>query len=366
MFYKKLPNGKYRYFEKYFNQRELKWKQVTVTMNGKTRLSQAEARNRLAKKIEEAQNNFQERKIEKATVQEVFEGWTLLRAQEVQESTYITEIGLFVDFLKEFGGWQVRVIKTVHLQNYLMGRHTLKNSTRRNLRAKINMFFTYMERLGYIEDNPVEKVVLPRESLNLEEFEKKHSKFFSIYEMRQFLGALEKECQSEGRMRKMYLAEFLYLTGLRINEALALRFIEPFVDLENHTITVRYSLDKKSYNAAKAKLSKTKNPQSIRTISINSRAVEILQWFQEANRKFPSEFVFLNDQGNIIIPSCFNDFLKKYGAKASIEGKDASIYSAHMFRHSHISLLAELGISQKATMERVGQYDLYARYAKYA
>lgn len=32
MFYKKLDSGKYRYFEKFYDEREQKWKQVTVTL----------------------------------------------------------------------------------------------------------------------------------------------------------------------------------------------------------------------------------------------------------------------------------------------------------------------------------------------
>ncbi|XHB96061.1 hypothetical protein AAFF39_05375 [Lactococcus garvieae] len=52
MFYKKLASGKYRYFEKYFDENQGKWRQVTVTMNSKSRASQSEAKNRLNKKIE--------------------------------------------------------------------------------------------------------------------------------------------------------------------------------------------------------------------------------------------------------------------------------------------------------------------------
>lgn len=52
MFYKKLSSGKYRYFEKYFDENQGKWRQVTVTMHSKSRASQSEAKNRLSQKIE--------------------------------------------------------------------------------------------------------------------------------------------------------------------------------------------------------------------------------------------------------------------------------------------------------------------------
>ena len=37
MFLKELENGKVRYFEKFYNEREGKWQQVTVTMGSKSR-----------------------------------------------------------------------------------------------------------------------------------------------------------------------------------------------------------------------------------------------------------------------------------------------------------------------------------------
>ena len=37
MFYKQLDSGKYRYFEKYFDEKRNKWRQVTVTLKSKSR-----------------------------------------------------------------------------------------------------------------------------------------------------------------------------------------------------------------------------------------------------------------------------------------------------------------------------------------
>lgn len=40
MFYKQLDSGKYRYFEKYFDEERDKWRQVTVTLKSKSRVAQ--------------------------------------------------------------------------------------------------------------------------------------------------------------------------------------------------------------------------------------------------------------------------------------------------------------------------------------
>lgn len=55
MFFKKLENGKYRYYEKFLDETLKKWRQVSVTMNSKSRVSQSEAKLRLVEKINSAQ-----------------------------------------------------------------------------------------------------------------------------------------------------------------------------------------------------------------------------------------------------------------------------------------------------------------------
>lgn len=46
--------------------------------------------------------------------------------------------------------------------------------------------------------------------------------------------------------------------------------------------------------------------------------------------------------------------MKKVGEKADINGKVPADFSAHMLRHSHITLLVMLDIPQKVIMNRVG------------
>lgn len=52
MFFRELENGKYRYYEKYFDLEENKWKQVSITLTSKTRQAQKQARILLDEKIE--------------------------------------------------------------------------------------------------------------------------------------------------------------------------------------------------------------------------------------------------------------------------------------------------------------------------
>ncbi len=71
MFFKELDNGKYRYYEKFYHEREEKWKQVSVTLKSKSRVSQAEAKRRLALKIEKLLTAPTKEEVEKKQLEEM-------------------------------------------------------------------------------------------------------------------------------------------------------------------------------------------------------------------------------------------------------------------------------------------------------
>ena len=87
MFFKELENGKVRYFEKFYNEKELKWQQVTTTMPSKSRVVQAEAKRILAQKIDRVLNATKPQSL--AVFDEVFIEWQGIRQKEVKGTTFI-------------------------------------------------------------------------------------------------------------------------------------------------------------------------------------------------------------------------------------------------------------------------------------
>ena len=65
------------------------------------------------------------------------------------------------------------------------------------------------------------------------------------------------------------------------------------------------------------------------------------------------DYIFLSSRGNPLVLNSFNLKLKE-AAKANHIDKEIS---SHIFRHSHVSLLSELGMPLKSIMERVGHSD---------
>ena len=110
------------------------------------------------------------------------------------------------------------------------------------MKNTINLFFKYALKVGYIDINPIENVELPKSRLLLEDVEKRKAKFLSQSEMIDFIRISK---LNKRQIRKSLLAEFMYLTGLRIGEALALMWGN--VDVINKTIDIKHTIDYHSH-----------------------------------------------------------------------------------------------------------------------
>lgn len=346
MFYKKLESGKYRFFEKFFDEHLKKWRQVTVTMNSKSRVSQSEARDRLSQKIDLIQStaDFAEEETN-LTIQEVFDDWQKIRKEELKPSTFHVGKMAFNTFLKRFGEMDIKEINPTQIQSFLFNSQ-LSPSTRRLRKNSFNLLFTYAKNVGYIEVNPIERVVLPKEKNTIEELKKKQNKFLNLEEMRIIL---EKNKPIEKDIRKLLIYEFLFLTGLRIGEVQALRWED--VDFEKKTLAVTHTLNHQGASEKSRQLLSPKTINSYRAISINDRCLEILNYFY--SHLTDESFIFVNKHGDTY---CYSILARHFKKVCQVLGEETSQrkYTLHMLRHSHISLLIEMGIPIKTIMERVG------------
>ncbi|MBO0445465.1 tyrosine-type recombinase/integrase [Enterococcus ureilyticus] len=70
-----------------------------------------------------------------------------------------------------------------------------------------------------------------------------------------------------------------------------------------------------------------------------------------------SNYIFVGKTGKPIQVNSLNRSLKTMNANLGKYGIKNKQLSSHIFRHSHISLLAELNVPIKAIMARVGHSD---------
>lgn len=349
MFYKKLDNGKYRYYQKYWNENEERWLQVSVTLKSKTRAVQAEAQRILQEKIEKKNNNVSLSHVE--SVKEVYEQWLIIRRLEVKPSTLQTQIGVMNGFIKVFGNEKIAKIKSTALQKYLLAKDW-SFGYRNLVRVYLTSFFNYAKKVGYFEDNPMDKVVLPKRKITQEELELKKERYLSRQQIRLYLNILNEEGTNP---IFNILVEFLYLTGLRIGEAQALRWSD--IDFETRILSVKHTVQRAN-KKSDYQITTPKTIHSYRKVYFNSRVVELLRELKRITTVVSvKNLVFTDGRGDFFVMDRFNIYIQSYFNNQEIGKSDNFKLTSHVFRHSHISLLAELGFHIREIMERVGHSD---------
>lgn len=346
MFFRELENGKYRYYEKYFDLEENKWKQVSITLTSKTRQAQRQARILLDEKIEKKRENIEKEKkeVRKITVKEAYEEYLKIRKSELKRSTFKSQKYTIIGEIKKLEDYLLMNVTSRIVQNILL-ELPCSAEHRKNKKVLLNLFFKYCLNVGYISENPIDNVVLPKRKKNLKKVRKKQNKYLTRAEVVQYLNFLEKE---EKNQRVRLIVEFMYLTGLRFGEVLALTLED--IDFGNKTLEVKHTLHT-SGSKAEIFLDSPKSLASYRVIGISDRVLEIIEEYLLIEKE--GRFIFTKN-GNPFMIFSFNDFLKRSFKRSGIQKEEDFVLTTHVFRHSHISLLAELEVPIKAIMERVG------------
>ena len=346
MFFRELENGKYRYYEKYFDLEENKWKQVSITLTSKTRQAQKQARMLLEEKIENKKENIEKEKTEvrKITVKEAYEEYLNIRKSELKRSTFKSQKYTIIGEIRKLEDYLLMNVTSRIVQNILL-ELPCSAEHRKNKKVLLNLFFKYCLNVGYISENPIDNVVLPKGKKNLKKVRKKQNKYLTRAEVVQYLNFLEKE---EKNQRVRLIVEFMYLTGLRFGEVLALTLED--IDFGNKTLEVKHTLHT-SGSKAEIFLDSPKSLASYRVIGISDRVLEIIEEYLFIEKE--GRFIFTKN-GNPFMIFSFNDFLKRSFKRSGIQKEEDFVLTTHVFRHSHISLLAELEVPIKAIMERVG------------
>lgn len=111
-------------------------------------------------------------------------------------------------------------------------------------------------------------------------------------------------------------------------------------------------------NSSEIKRGTPKNIYSVRDVKLCNRAVRILEKITIENKRRSLWFNGYHEQGYIFTAKRGNpydmQYINKILKRVSIGDKHIT---THIFRHTHISILSELGVPLKAIMQRVGHND---------
>lgn len=351
MWIEELPNGKYKYSERYIDPYTEKSRKVSVTLNSKSNQAKKQAISELQDKIDK---KIEEKNQIKITLGELLDIWWNQHKVSIRQSSQVNYEKLLKYIRKNINTEAVvRNTDTKFYQDFLNGL-TQSYEYKKKFRSVLKMALDYAVDMEMIKINPISRTKVPKPALTKETYEKVEDKYLEEEEINKLLNVYYSTFQSVHHGR---LAEFMYLTGLRAGEAISLTIDD--YDPNSQTIKVIGTLDySDGYKNAKKEMPKTL--ASYREIDLSNRAIEIIDELILENKlkfKGKTSYLFVGKTGKPIQINAFNNSLKAMNDKL---GKDAikKKMSSHIFRHSHISLLAELNIPVKAIMERVGHADM--------
>lgn len=210
-----------------------------------------------------------------------------------------------------------------------MKRKGHATSTLRNIRATISTVLQTAVDHGFLAQNPAHGIRI-READT-----KKERRFYSPAEMRKLLAVLSEPCRSVA-----------VLTGMRIGEILALRWKR--IDLLRGTLEVA-----ENYSCGEFVTPKTRS--SRRVIPISSALVGVLQKHRsEGKSSVPEDLVFQTSKGT---PLNAKNLYNRDLAPACDQIEQPRV-SWHSFRHTHATLLSEVGGSLKTAQALLGHSDM--------
>lgn len=352
MWMEELPNGKYKFFERYKDPYTEKLKKVSVTMEKKTPQARNQAAILLQEKIKQKLGEKQHF-VSDITFEKLYEEFEENWKHGVKNSTVYASKNVKKEILKQIeGDYLVRNIDRRLLQKVI--DQLLQDGRSHNyvskIKFKLNQIMKFAIRMNYIDTNEMLFVETPRKVITSDELRKKNTKYLDQKEFKLFIQNLKDEALCDYRITKyIRIAKVLFLTGMRYGELAALNYKED-IDFSKKTIHIKHT-----YDFRQKERTTPKTIKSDRVITAPQKVLDIIkeQIIENATNGFDTDFIFINTLGEPITNVRVIAALKRHGQKIGI---DKNI-TTHMFRHSHISLLAELGIPLTAIMDRVGHSD---------
>ncbi len=206
---------------------------------------------------------------------------------------------------------------------------SIKARTRAHYLTVLNSFYSYMISTGNIITNPCETIKLPK-------LEKKLPSFLTIEEVDKLLNINPVKLYD---YRNVAMLETLYATGIRVSELCNMKMSD--IDFDECTIKIFGKGSKE------------------RIVPINDSAYNSLKNYIDNYRPFllktnVSDYVFINNFGNVISRVGFFKILKKLCNDAGIKKN----VSPHTLRHSFATHLLNNGANLRVIQHLLGHSDI--------
>jgi integrase len=220
------------------------------------------------------------------------------------------------------------------------GSGTLKPTSLKIMDATLSGIFAYAEKYYYLPGNPCKKAG------SIGSFKPEKVSFWTVEEFQKFIDVIPNR-----DITSITIFTTLFYTGMRISELLALTPHD--IDINKRTISIT-----KNYHRISKKdvITSPKTPKSKRTISIPPFIADLLQQYTSHLYSIEAdERIFITTNRTIL------NHLKKYADAAELKP-----IKVHDLRHSHASMLIEMGFSPLMIADRLGHENVSTTLNRYS
>ncbi|WP_034757683.1 site-specific integrase [Rossellomorea vietnamensis] len=245
-----------------------------------------------------------------------------------------------VPFLGEL---KVQEVKVTHAHSFAVKLLDQYNpSTAHKIYAIIKMIMDYAVDLEIVQKNPFK---------NVKVIKNKKSKFntWSFEELQKFLRFVKKH--DEWYYSVFYVAAY---TGMRKGEVLGLK--KSAIDFDKQILHVISSVSETKEEGVQ--VGDLKTPSSRRVVSLDEFTMNIIKQIINKNNILKmklgpayedDDLIFCHPDGKVFRPSSLNRPMKAF-----IERSGVPKIRFHDLRHTHATLLLELGVNPKVVADRLG------------
>ena len=319
----------------------------STTFPKNTRETRSKAQKILLSKIAKKQSD-ENKEIISITFEKLTEKWLDVYKHQIRSSTFVS-VESHLGLLKEIIGTDTIVHKITpiflnkKIEELMFQEEGISQSYATTLKSRLNKIFEFAITHGHLKSNPVENMKIPRKK---KATTKVNDFFFEDDELERFMSYLK-----EHNYRYYLLCQWLYLNGLRGGEGLAMKKTDIVITENEQYCKVNGTLEYHGKNIAEqSKSNETKTKAGIREVDLSSKAVEI--YYEALKLSKDSDFLFSTSRGTPIQVSALNTYFRQHKERMGFS-EDKRI-STHIFRHTHVSKLAEIGVPIYEIQKRVG------------
>lgn len=297
------------------------------------------------------------------TFNDIFEEYMELEGNNkyanATKNYYLTNYEMYIK--EKVGKSKISSLKYVNLQKYFNEMANKQNiPTLKNIKKIFSVTFKYALRLGYVKENPVPYIQLPKDTR-----ERVIVKTISDDDLKKVMNEIQKvgitnpyHNKQNAQFTAIAYAMALFIgryTGLRVSEVLALK--KDDFDLENNRLTVQRRIEYAGLKRSEMYLTdKLKSKNSKSTIEISQLlSNQMRKWF-EIN---PYDYVICNGGGELIHPETLNKRIRDVSNNLGLQ------FHFHMLRHTYATELMMAGMNPAVVKDLLRHSEVNTTWSIY-